>query len=99
MQTPDGERIATLTEQVRGQREDLRQLADEVDRARRRLHKLEGTTAALVLDQKKREQARHESQERLEARLQVVMILVSVVGLLVTAAGIIAPLVYAAVRP
>ena len=44
----DGERLATLEEQVRGLREDLAEMRVEEERTRTRLHNLEGFAQAYL---------------------------------------------------
>ena len=48
----DGERLATLEEQVRGLREDLGEMRAEEVRTRTRLHNLEGFAQAYLDSQK-----------------------------------------------
>jgi uncharacterized coiled-coil DUF342 family protein len=84
MNTPD-ERLARLEEQIRGVREDITELVQEANKARTRLHQLEGLTASFVDIQKENRRRESEQYQRLGVRIQIA-------GLLLTAAAILSPI-------
>jgi chromosome segregation ATPase len=82
--TPD-ERLARLEEQIRGVREDITELVQETNRARTRLHQLEGIAASFVDIQKENRRREAEQYQRLSLRIQLA-------GLLLAAAAILSPI-------
>lgn len=78
-----GERVRGVEVELAELRRDVSELNHETRRSRSRLHELEGTTAALVMES--RERRRHDEQRdrRLEIRLQMLTIVVAFVGVVV----------------
>ncbi len=83
----EGERIATVEEQVRGLRGDVQELTAEQARTRDRLHKLEGTTAGMVKEAAVRAQLAADAAAKTQRWIQVLAALVAL-------AGIVGPFVY-----
>lgn len=83
--TTTDERLAALEERVQGVREDLADLTAEMGRTRTRLHNLEGITARFVANQEENRRQEEAQYRRLGGRVQVV-------GLLLTAAAVLSPL-------
>jgi hypothetical protein len=82
--TPD-ERLARLEEQIRGVREDITELVQEANKARTRLHHLEGITASFVDIQKENRRREAEQYQRLGVRIQLA-------GLFLVVASILSPI-------
>lgn len=83
----EGERIATVEEQVRGLRGDVQELTAEQARTRERLHKLEGTTAGMVKEAAVRAQVAADAAQKTQRWIQVLTAIVAL-------AGIIGPFIY-----
>ena len=77
----DGERLATVEAVLRELRGDMRDLNDETQRTRKRLHDLEGTTGMLVDQEKKRREATQTRQRRLEVRIQILTVVIACAAL------------------
>lgn len=88
MPDSEGAHIARLEERVQGVREDLASIVSEQQAMRKRLHDVEGVTAAFLDIQKKARQGEAEQYRRLEVRIQVLTV---IVGL----AAVLAPVVVA----
>lgn len=82
----EGVAIARLQEQLRALASDVAELVTEVEKARQRLHKLEGTTALFLNAQQDARRKEAEQYRKLGVRIQVLTV---VVGL----AAILAPIV------
>jgi DNA repair exonuclease SbcCD ATPase subunit len=67
-----------LAERITGVREDLAELVTEMQRARQRLHRVEGLTGMLVDKEKQRASETQTRQRRLELRIQVLTAVVAV---------------------
>jgi len=67
----DGERLATLEEQVRDFREDMHDLTSEVRGVRTRVHNLEGVTATFVGIQQANREAEARQYRRLGSRVSI----------------------------
>ena len=80
---PGAEGVSTgvLAERIQGLRRDVSELAEEQQRARVRLHNLEGFAAAYLDTQ--RENRRQEAQQyrRLELRLQLLTIAIAIAAI------------------
>jgi len=72
-----------LAERLNGVRADVQDLADEQHRMRDRLHKLEGITQMLVDTQRASRENEARQYRRLEIRMQVLMLLAVVTGVIV----------------
>lgn len=83
----EGERIATVEEQVRGLRGDVQELTAEQARTRERLHKLEGTTAGMVKEAAVRAQVAADAAQKTQRWIQVLTAIVAL-------AGIVGPFIY-----
>lgn len=81
-----GERVRGVEVEIGELRKDVADLNAEVRRSRQRLHSLEGTAAALVLESRERRRRDERRDRRLEIRLHVLTIAVA-------GAGIVVPLV------
>ena len=67
----EGERLATLEEQVRDFREDMQALTDEIRGVRTRVHNLEGVTATFVGVQQANREAEARQYRRLGGRVSL----------------------------
>lgn len=83
----EGERIATVEEQVRGLRGDVQELTAEQARTRERLHKLEGTTKGMVTEAAVRAQVAAAAAQKTQRWIQVLTAIVAL-------AGIVGPFIY-----
>lgn len=81
----EAERLATMEEAIRSLRDDVKKMSTEETRTRDRLHKLEGTTAALV----QLHEARAADAERLTRKTQT---LISACSLVLALLVVLAPL-------
>lgn len=72
-----------LVERLNGVRADVQDLSDEQHRMRDRLHKLEGITQMLVDTQKAGREREERQYRRIEVRMQVLMVIGTVAGVLV----------------
>ena len=79
MTTPDA-RLARVEERLEGLREDVAALVLETNRARTRLHDLEGLAGTLVSQERQRNRDTKTHQRRMEWRLQLLMALVALVS-------------------
>lgn len=86
----DGERIATVEEQVRGLRDDVQELTTEQGKTRERLHKLEATTAGMVKEASVRAQVAADAAQKTQRWIQALAALVAL-------AGLIGPVIYAGI--
>lgn len=86
MTTPDA-RLARLEERLGGLRRDMAELVSEVERARTRLHDLEGVASMLVSQERQRNRDTRRYQRRMEWRLQVLMAVIA-------AAAVVEPFLY-----
>jgi len=82
MPLPEGERIATIEAELRGVREDVQALTVETERARRRLHDLEGSTRGLLELNKQQRQGTADRQRRLEVRMSLLTAAIAVAAFL-----------------
>lgn len=81
MQT-DGERIATLEALMGEIRTDVRELGDQSERSRRRLHDVEGALGLLVDQEKVRRQVTADNQRKMRNRLDLLTVAIAVAALL-----------------
>lgn len=72
-----------MEEQLRGVREDLKELTAEQRRARDRLHKIEGLQAMLVNVNKQRQGETEKRQHRLEWRMQILTVVIAIAAIVV----------------
>jgi hypothetical protein len=72
-----------LAERLQGVRGDVRELGEEQHRMRERLHKLEGLTQMLVDAQQANRQAEANQYRRLELRLQLLTVAVTLAAVAV----------------
>jgi predicted nuclease with TOPRIM domain len=82
----EGERLVRVEEQLKGVREDLKELTAEQRRTRDRIHKIEGLQAMLVDVNKQRQGETEKRQHRLEWRLQVLTVVIAVAAIVVPVA-------------
>ena len=80
MTTPDA-RLARLEQAVKDMADDVREVSDESKRTRQRLHDLEGTAGMLVEQEKFRREATALRQKRMERRISMLAVVVSVAAL------------------
>lgn len=83
---PDGERLATLEEQVRDFERDMGVVTTELGSHRRRLHDLEGIAGTFVNLQKEARRKEAEQYQRLGVRIQILSVVVAL-------AAIVAPII------
>lgn len=77
MPVPGGVSNDVLAERIASVKDDVAELAKEMERARKRLHAVEGNTDALLSDLRQRRESVGRNQRRLELRLQVLTAVVA----------------------
>ncbi len=82
----DVERLATVEAVLLSIRDDVREVKDEVERSRARLHKLEGISNSFLSWQQEARRGEKEQYRRLGLRIQVLTVVVGI-------AAVIAPIV------
>ena len=88
MPESESNRIARLEERYHGVREDMHDMAQEIERHRGRLHNLEGIAQTFVDTQQTNRRREAEQYERLSTRL-------TLVGLVLAACAILSPILVA----
>lgn len=79
----EGERLATLEEQVRDFERDMGVVTQELGSHRKRLHNLEGIAGAFVNTQKENRRKEEAQYRRLGTRIQVLTIVIAVAAIVV----------------
>jgi hypothetical protein len=82
----EGERLASLEQQVLDARQDVLDVKVELGHVRRRLHDLEGFSAAFLAVQKENRRGEATQYRHLEVRIQVLTLIVAVTAVVTTVA-------------